>query len=1036
MRAPAPLGAGSPTQPMKTPPSPISQTAAFLARHAHLIALALFVAVGLAVFDDYGLSPDEHIQREIIGYAALNYVLGNEDAPLALDGHNRYYGVAVEAPLVAVERLLGLEDSRAIYLSRHLLTHLLFLAAGFFAWLLARRLFGSRLAALLAMLLFLLHPRMYAHSFFNSKDLPFLSMFMIALYLTHRAFRRDSVWAFALCGAGAGLLMNVRIMGMMLVPAVLGMLALDAVFAMSRGAGAKRALAKAAAFIAAFAAVLYAARPHLWENPLELIDALRVLSAHPHITANFFRGEWIGARDLPWDYVPTWMLITSPPAAVALAALGIACLARLCAADWRGALANSTARFGLLSAACLILPIAAAVALNSTIYDGWRHMYFLWAPACVLGAFGLSWLSEIPRPRLRMVALSLAALGLAFAAAEMVGMHPFQNDYFNPLVNKNGLAERWEVDYWGVSRKQALERALSLQPAGRVSVGACDPAEIFYKRRGRYMEKNFALIPREDRARIYGNDFAPDFCLLSGAAANPAWTLELYGETIASLMDRRDAARAAYTEAYNAAKSAKPDFEAHFDVYAIGGMLIYLREPCGEGDELGTFTASARPVHPKKTRNYMRDDGFDNKTFQFGNYGKIVGGACVMTLGTSGYPLESMRIAYRPPGSERELWSADIPVNGHIAAYETAMSAEPLARSGYDIYADSRKRALIYVKRQCADDDIRARFFMSIFPEDPADLPQGALDAGSGYRTFSFQFYRHGAAFDGKCVVVRDLPDYPIDRIETGQWIPALPGEDALWRAGFAPSEFYERRLRRAESSGEPAIRSDFDVYLEGDSLIYAKNPCAESDARGRFWLSVFPSNPADLPQDRRDAGFEHESLNFDFANYGAIFDGKCVAIRDLPDYPITRIETGKVVPGEGERWSARIPPEEYEDRFRRALSAVSGDNPAASAGGFDIYMEDRTLTYVNPQCSDADARGRFFLSVFPKRRADLPQAAQTAGREHQALNFDFPEHGATIDGDCVIIRNLPGYSISRIETGQWIPGEGGLWDAEIVVGE
>ena len=130
-----------------------------------------------------------------------------------------------------------MEDSRRVYLARHLLTHLSFLAGGFFAWLLTYRMFGNRVVALLAMLIFLLHPRLYAHSFFNSKDIPFLAMFMAALYLVHRAFRRDTVWSFALCGAGAGLLINARIMGVMLVPAVLGMLALDGFHAMSRGGG-------------------------------------------------------------------------------------------------------------------------------------------------------------------------------------------------------------------------------------------------------------------------------------------------------------------------------------------------------------------------------------------------------------------------------------------------------------------------------------------------------------------------------------------------------------------------------------------------------------------------------------------------------------------------------------------------------------------------------------------------------------------------------------------------------------------------------
>ena len=247
----------------------ISPAARFLARHSAIIALAVFAAVGFAVFDDYGVAGDEWLQRNI-GYASFNYILGYEDE---LSGYRylaieRFYGVAFEVPLIAIERALGLEDSRDIYLSRHLTAHLIFLAGGFFAWLLAYRLFGSRLIALLAMLLFLLHPRLYAHSFFNSKDLPFLSAFTLALYLTHRAFRRESVWAFALCGAGVGLLANIRIMGVALIPAVLGMLALDAFYSMKRGGVVKHILANASAFLTAFAAVFYAAWPLLWREPL------------------------------------------------------------------------------------------------------------------------------------------------------------------------------------------------------------------------------------------------------------------------------------------------------------------------------------------------------------------------------------------------------------------------------------------------------------------------------------------------------------------------------------------------------------------------------------------------------------------------------------------------------------------------------------------------------------------------------------------------------------------------------------------------
>ena len=755
----------------------------------HLIALALFAAVGSLAFDDYGISVDSIAQRGI-GNAAVRYIMGDEDALLgdedARTGNysERFNGVVFEVPLVVAERILGLKGSRARFLSRHLLTHLLFLAAGFFAWLLARRLFGSRLIALIVMLLFLLHPRMYAHSFFNSKDLPFLSAFMVALYLIHRAFRRDSARAFALCGAGAGVLTGVRIIGLMLVPAVLGMLALDAFFAMRRGErdGARHALVNAGAFLAAAAATVYAVTPALWRDPLSLIEGFGVLARHPLPIATLFRGEAVHLPNLPWDYVPTWMLITTPPVALILAAIGAAYLARICAVRWRGALANSTARFGLLAAACLILPVVAVVLLNSNLYNGWRHMYFLYAPLCVLAAFGLRALAAIPKPSLRAAALSLAAVGLALAAAQIVRLHPYQSDYFNALADKRGLAERWEMDYWGISYREALETLLETLPTGRIAVSG---HEI-------HLAHNMRLIPADERRRLYVSLAFPSFRIVSGdeldgGGHEVVWEREIYGVPIVSILDERAKSAAAMRAVYAAARASEPAASAGgFDMYADGDNLIYIKEDCGE-------------------------------------------------------------------------------------------------------------------------DEARSRFALSAFPVDPSDLPWPTRDAGySEYEPLDFDFPRYGAIFDGKCVIVRGLPEYPMTRVETSQRAPGESG--AAWSVKIRMGGYVEK-FRRALSSlsGEPSARSGFDMWLDGGRLIYVKENCGEGDTRGRFFLSVFPADPTDLPQSARDDGFAHEPLNFDFHDYGAIFDGKCVIIRELPDYPISRVETGQWIPGEGELWSVGV---------------------------------------------------------------------------------------------------------------------------------
>ena len=139
-----------------------STAADFVVSRGAVFVLGIFAAVGFAVLDDYGVSGDEYFQR-LIGHAWVNYVLGVWDG-IPWEDHNRLYGAAFEVPLVLVERILGLTDSRDVYLGRHLASHLFFLAGGFFCYLLAYRLSGNRLLAIFAMLLFLLHPRLYRSS--------------------------------------------------------------------------------------------------------------------------------------------------------------------------------------------------------------------------------------------------------------------------------------------------------------------------------------------------------------------------------------------------------------------------------------------------------------------------------------------------------------------------------------------------------------------------------------------------------------------------------------------------------------------------------------------------------------------------------------------------------------------------------------------------------------------------------------------------------------------------------------------------------
>ena len=84
-------------------------------------------------------------------------------------------------------------------------------------------------------------------------------------------------------------------------------------------------------------------------------------------------------------------------------------------------------------------------------------------------------------------------------------------------------------------------------------------------------------------------------------------------------------------------------------------------------------------------------------------------------------------------------------------------------------------------------------------------------------------------------------------------------------------------------------------------------NPCAAADTAADFFLHIVPVDVADLPAERRDAGFAHGG--FAFVRQGGHFDGKCLAAVTLPDYPggIKEMRTGQFVPGQGDLWSVVI---------------------------------------------------------------------------------------------------------------------------------
>ncbi len=861
-----------------------------------MLVCALFLLAGLALAGDYGIHIDEPNQRRI-AQANLNYIRGQTDGVATERYHDRVYGVAFELPLLLAERALGLTDKGDIHHLRSLLTHLFFIIGGYFCYRLAYRLFGNRLLALFALLIFLLHPRIYANSFINSKDAPFISMFIIALYLLERAFRRDTIGAFVLLGIAVGLLTNLRIMGIMLFAAPLGMRGLDLFYA-GNWPQRRSILRTAGMFALAAGLTLYAAAPYAWTHPLDYLAAsLELTVNHPTRVWSLFQGEWILSNETPPHYNLVWFSITTPPPLLLLGGVGIVAVLARSLTRPGAVFRNTRLRFGWLLLACFLLPPLAAALLGSNQYNDWRHFYFLYTPFSLLAAGGLHWICrssarrrQFAKPVLPAGAYGLAGVGLGLIILAMTQIHPLQDLYFNFLVDRTTpeyLRTQYQIRSPNAAVATALDYLRKRHPNETLAVRGVWADEPGF--REGFVEGDYAMF------YIWqGND--PDL------AFNALPVGRTYHNTLLAVKPLKAsrmtaAAVATYRELYRQTVAGTPIIRAAYDVYIQGRTLTFIRENCAAGDMARRVFAQVLLPAPARGRE-------GEPTIILRSHGVRWDNTCLAVLQLPDATPHDLIIGQDQPEGDQwaVLYSRAQPgLRERVAAARRA-SPRPARPDSFAVFREpdaAGQNRLLYAKGDCSPAEYETLVTLHIYPENLADLPFYLWTGGFENRDFLLPDY--GGRPGGECLAAFLLPDYPIREIRTGQsdrWSEVLyfPADPDQLRADYA-----------ALAAVAPAARDYFALYWRDGHLTYIRESCAAEDTAADFFLHIVPVDVADLSAERRPAGFAN--LDFAFARYGGSFDGKCLASVALPGYPggIKEMRTGQYVPGRGELWAVEL---------------------------------------------------------------------------------------------------------------------------------
>ena len=353
---------------------------------------------------------------------------------------------------------------------------------------------------------------------------------------------------------------------------------------------------------------------------------------------------------------------------------------------------------------------------------------------------------------------------------------------------------------------------------------------------------------------------------------------------------------ALYRSMYRSVISTEPVARDEFDVYLIDGTLYYLKEECDSEDVREDFSLHVFPEDINDLSDNRRRYRFDNLYFGFDVRGVLFDGKCLASVDLPEYDIAGFRTGQAGANGARG-WGIAHVIQGPklISEYPSIVSTEPAARAEFDLYIDEGK--LYYVKESCGIDDEQDGFFLHIVPADLDDLPDTRTE--HGFDNLDFGFDVRGVQFDGKCAASVGLPQYGIARITTGQY-----DEDGrIWAAEIVS-------VYPSIVSGEPIARSEFDLYLAKGKLYYVKEPCESEDVQDGFFLHIVPADLDDLPDNRKQYGFDN--LDFGFDVRGVQFDGKCLASINLPQYDIARITTGQY-DGIDRIWEVELGPDALE---------------------------------------------------------------------------------------------------------------------------
>jgi hypothetical protein len=461
-----------------------------------------YLLVGCLIYKDYGVSADETIdfRRGQVNYDRLTGGSLAEFMDQCSQSETICYYPPAFSMLLYVIAPGG--DSQTIYLRRHLFTFAFFAFSVFIFFLIGKRIFKDWKIGLLGALFLIVSPRIFAHSFYNPKDIPFLSIYIISIYTLLLFLEKKNIFTAILHGVVIGLVCSIRTPGLIIIPISIFFYIFDLILSKDKWKSYLKAAVFLAISVIISAGLVYVLTPYLYTNAFgNFIQIFNVMKQFPWLNYHLYMGKDIG-NVIPWHYSIVWFSISSPLFYLGLFLIGCVALILQSLKSRTRDQFRSLRDFYLVGT-CWFLPLITVILMKSIIYTDNRQMYFIYPPLLLFSLLGFKISIDKIRQRTlhwQWITAIILVAGLAYPLYFMVRYHPYQNTYFNILAGSkmSVIKDRFALDAWGLSVRKGLEYIASTDPAKTIKVRVM----------GGY-NKGVLLLDKKDRKRLNVENFNP-----------------------------------------------------------------------------------------------------------------------------------------------------------------------------------------------------------------------------------------------------------------------------------------------------------------------------------------------------------------------------------------------------------------------------------------------------------------------------------------------------------------------------------------------